>query len=52
MKKSRSLQELSESTHINVIDDNQVISEEENYTESDAISNDNYYTDNATPDNE
>ncbi|CAG8459308.1 19434_t:CDS:2, partial [Racocetra persica] len=33
------------------VDDNQVISKEKNYTESNTISNDNYYTDNATSDN-
>ncbi|CAG8835467.1 42956_t:CDS:2, partial [Gigaspora margarita] len=50
MNENRSLQELSES--INTIDEDHIISEEENYTDSDEISNDDCYTDNAIPDKE
>ncbi|CAG8541318.1 2284_t:CDS:2, partial [Dentiscutata erythropus] len=50
-KESRSLQELSKSTNINVMNEDQVTSEEpeeEDYTDSD----DDCYTDNATPNKE
>ncbi|CAG8666508.1 17560_t:CDS:1 [Gigaspora rosea] len=45
---NRSLQELPES--INTINEDHITSEEENYTNSDEISNDDCYTDNAIPD--
>ncbi|RIB13725.1 hypothetical protein C2G38_2324672 [Gigaspora rosea] len=47
---NRSLQELSKS--INTIDVNHITSEEENYTNSDEINNDDCYTNNAIPDKE
>ncbi|CAG8734071.1 20511_t:CDS:1, partial [Gigaspora rosea] len=46
----RSLQELPES--INTIDENHITLEKENYTDSDEISDDDCYTDNAIPDKE
>ncbi|CAG8724174.1 10454_t:CDS:2, partial [Dentiscutata erythropus] len=50
-KESRSLQELSKSTNFNIINEDQIIPEEpeeEDYTDSD----NDCYTDNATPDKE